>query len=776
MDCNKRDGFASAGEDGAVVVYRNNAFEKYLVRSTVPVRCLSYSASGKKVAVAGDEDIIRLILVQDISKVVRLEGHSKTVKSVAYSPSDSYLVSTDCDGDVLIWDLEHESGAPKCIKTLKGAMGKSQPDSSILGTIAWKPDSTQFAFAGRLFGASIYSVDGWIQTVSLDDGHYDDITTLAWSPNGTYLCTAGADNQILVWDVEKKEIVAKRDSSGIVSGLAWHPSANQLAFTDRQGHLTVWNEPVPVTLVHPARSQKNHSVLDSLIEDEVTQTSVAKPHSLIRDEADEEVEEEVDNDVEMMSDMDDFVIDDDGAGYAEGAVEHPAKQQHSLARGKGNKEGRAHVFDPPRFQPGATEFRSVDTTNAVPREGDRRYMAFNMFGVIYTIYQGAYSVINVEFHDQSSHRNFHFKDYTNYTIAAIGNEGLVLGVAGGDARSMNDDEGDDENTEKPSLIHYRPLSNWANNAEWTVYLPKGEDVLCLAINDESVIASTSAGYVRVYTISGVQVHLFRLENVITMVGQGSLAMLVYEVGSNLNGAQNLEFMLMDTFSQEVIQKDKLPLQKNTQLTWIGFSEGLQAVMADSRGIVSVLHKQRQFGKSVWVPIFDGEQVAKALQRAEWYWPVGLLREQLMCVALKGSHHRAPYFPRPPVTDMGLRMPTVHMDTEIGKLEEKHLRIHYMTQHEKDELAAAAAGYDDDEDGQFIQTDLEMDKTLLQLIQMACKDDKQQRVLDLTYALHMSRSIDAAIKIATHHKLSLLAEKITQIKEVNFGMFVYHSFV
>lgn len=40
------------------------------------------------------------------------------------------------------------------------------------------------------------------------------------------------------------------------------------------------------------------------------------------------------------------------------------------------------------------------------------------------------------------------------------------------------------------------------------------------------------------------------------------------------GYQNLEFMLMDTLSQDVIQKDRLPLQRNTQLTWIGFSEAM----------------------------------------------------------------------------------------------------------------------------------------------------------------------------------------------------------
>lgn len=35
---------------------------------------------------------------------------------------------------------------------------------------------------------------------------------------------------------------------------------------------------------------------------------------------------------------------------------------------------------------------------------------------------------------------------------------------------------------------------------------------------------------------------------------------------------------MDTISQDIIQKDRLPLQRNTQLTWIGFSEAMVCVI------------------------------------------------------------------------------------------------------------------------------------------------------------------------------------------------------
>lgn len=57
----------------------------------------------------------------------------------------------------------------------------------------------------------------------------------------------------------------------------------------------------------------------------------------------------------------------------------------------------------------------------------------------------------------------------------------------------------------------------------------------MAINDGYVIAATSAGYVRIFTITGIQTHLFKLENIVAIAGGGNLAMFVYSVGTSFNG-------------------------------------------------------------------------------------------------------------------------------------------------------------------------------------------------------------------------------------------------
>ena len=114
------------------------------------------------------------------------------------------------------------------------------------------------------------------------------------------------------------------------------PTNVGIAQTDCQGQLSLWKNPIDTNggLPHPARRQNAIDELDKLFDEDMSQLNIgerSKPkpkNDLIDGEADddgddddgddiEEDGEELEGDVEMMSDMDDFVIDDDGAGYVE---------------------------------------------------------------------------------------------------------------------------------------------------------------------------------------------------------------------------------------------------------------------------------------------------------------------------------------------------------------------------------------------------------------------------------------------------------------------------
>lgn len=97
--------------------------------------------------------------------------------------------------------------------------------------------------------------------------------------------------------------------------------------------------------------------------------------------------------------------------------------------------------------------------------------------------------------------------------------------------------------DEPSQVYYRPYDSWSSQADWTVNLSPGEEVLTVAAGGEggdsmgSAIVATNKGYVRFLTSSGIQRYLWRIgEEVVTLAAGKDAAMVVHrEGGTSLDG-------------------------------------------------------------------------------------------------------------------------------------------------------------------------------------------------------------------------------------------------
>ncbi len=109
------------------------------------------------------------------------------------------------------------------------------PDLSV---IVWNPDGSQVAIAG-VDGVAIYgtSFDTPLQTFSLPGFPY----SAAWSPDGTLLALALAENNLItVWDTVHQTWY--RTLEGIsVHSLAWHPGGRYLAGSIGGTYVGVWD-------------------------------------------------------------------------------------------------------------------------------------------------------------------------------------------------------------------------------------------------------------------------------------------------------------------------------------------------------------------------------------------------------------------------------------------------------------------------------------------------------------------------------------------------------
>ncbi|KRX05359.1 WD40-repeat-containing domain [Pseudocohnilembus persalinus] len=110
-----------------------------------------------------------------------LQGHSKCVNGLKFSPNGQYMASVSDDTKVKIWEMK------------------------------WV---TNFG------GSKTYKWD----VISTLDGHSGEVLDVQWSVDGKYLVTCGFDKRSIVWEVEKNKYISVLDGhKGFVKGVSFDP-------------------------------------------------------------------------------------------------------------------------------------------------------------------------------------------------------------------------------------------------------------------------------------------------------------------------------------------------------------------------------------------------------------------------------------------------------------------------------------------------------------------------------------------------------------------------
>jgi WD40 repeat protein len=111
---------------------------------TVPLpcynyHCLSFSADGKTLAVAGEELAVRIFSYPDFTPHLPTKGHTKPVTAVAYSPDGKRAHSSGEDGSLIIWDLKTSQPLRTTWPVARGAITDAfpTPDGRFLAVPVW---------------------------------------------------------------------------------------------------------------------------------------------------------------------------------------------------------------------------------------------------------------------------------------------------------------------------------------------------------------------------------------------------------------------------------------------------------------------------------------------------------------------------------------------------------------------------------------------------------------------------------------------------------------
>lgn len=201
-----------------------------------PVVNLAFSPNGRRLAAGSEGGTVKVWDLTTGQEAHTFSGHSEPILNVTFTSDGRRLISAGRDRLVNVWDLEDAA---------RGVLGPrwQLPHFSLSPwCMAVSRDGSRLAIGGP-------TADGNVRVYDLTTG--DLLRTLrggfrvlsvAFSPDGRRLASAGHDRIVQLWDTTSgREVLSLRDHTDMVGRVLFSPDGQRLASASADGTVRVWN-------------------------------------------------------------------------------------------------------------------------------------------------------------------------------------------------------------------------------------------------------------------------------------------------------------------------------------------------------------------------------------------------------------------------------------------------------------------------------------------------------------------------------------------------------
>jgi WD40 repeat protein len=188
------------------------------------LRAVAFSPDGKRVLTAGHDGTARLwqLATDDLNEPVL--PHEETVEAVAFSPDRKTALTGSADGKARLWDLAAAALAGEPLD-LTGGIKWANAVVSGVRAVTFSPEGNRFVTAGA--GNQVWLWD--VATRRPLGGalrHPDIVLAVAFSPDGSTLVTACNDGTTRLWDAATGEELRSTRQPEVVRVLAFSPGGS----------------------------------------------------------------------------------------------------------------------------------------------------------------------------------------------------------------------------------------------------------------------------------------------------------------------------------------------------------------------------------------------------------------------------------------------------------------------------------------------------------------------------------------------------------------------
>jgi WD40 repeat protein len=159
------------------------------------------------------------------------------IDSVALSPDETRIVSASLDGELTLWDVA------------SGTVLRRLPTHSRIRSVAFSPNGATLVSGGRDIRPEpldeitlrLWNVNSGTLLHAIEADSLREVTSVAYSPDGSYVLSAGNDGIVKLWNAANGSFVRSFEAPWAINAIAFSRDGTRVVAASIFDKLRLWN-------------------------------------------------------------------------------------------------------------------------------------------------------------------------------------------------------------------------------------------------------------------------------------------------------------------------------------------------------------------------------------------------------------------------------------------------------------------------------------------------------------------------------------------------------